>query len=222
MPKDYKSISQAVQSDLPSIGKIRKSDPEIINEVLIEFISDFVQFLNVGKIMNVSQINQTSKLISQYFPHLNLADLKVFFEKMKIGQFGLFYDRMDGQLILEKLEAYNQERMNVVEGMNNDHHKQLKKQSFDASTYHPNVINAIKEAIGDKKPLWHNKINNSSTENQSIKCDLTQRWFRQFDNLHKKFGKNIAGMRHLVFNEKIHFSIETFIERKFTNYQKTH
>lgn len=212
LPNDYRSISQVIKSNLPSLAKIRKSDPEIAKEVVIEFITDFVQFLNVGKSMNVSQINQTSILMLQYFPHLNLADLKLFFERMKIGQFGKFYDRVDGQLILEKLDEYNQERMNEFEAIRIAEHQVAKKTDFQTGGYHPDVIAAMMKAAGDKKPLW----DGIKDESHEKKYDVTQRWLKQFDNLHAKFGKQISGMRFLEIGET-RFSIETFIERKFNN-----
>src|SRR5690606_30164845 len=83
LPTDYRTISQVIQSNLPSIAKIRRQDPEVAQSVVVEFITDFVEFLNVGKSMNASQIAQTSIYLLQYFPHFNLADLRLFFDKMK-------------------------------------------------------------------------------------------------------------------------------------------
>lgn len=130
LSKDYRSIQQAIASNLPSIAKIRKEDPELAQEVVMEFISAFVEFLNVGKIMNKPQIKETALFILQYFPHFNLADLKVFFDKMKLGHFGKFYDSVDGQLILSKMEEYSQDRMNEFEQIRFAKHKRrIKKES---------------------------------------------------------------------------------------------
>ncbi|TDQ79554.1 hypothetical protein CLV99_0997 [Sphingobacterium yanglingense] len=226
MPNDYRSISQAVNSGVPSLGSIRRSDAELAKEVIIEFISDFVQFLNVGKTMNASQIKQTSVLVLQYFPHLNLADFKVFFEKMKVGHFGKFYDSIDGQLILSKLEEYNQERMNTVESANLEAHKRFKKYGYDPLAKKtkaeedeekqrsdlPRMIEVMKSALGEKK-----QIQEAPKQTISTAKDITQRWLRQFDNLFNgKFGKVVAGMRFLVFGEK-RYNLETFMERKFNN-----
>src|SRR5690606_31120247 len=75
LPTDYRNISQVIQSNLPSIAKIRKQDPEVAQMVVVEFVTDLVEFLNVGKTMNPDQINKTSDFILKFFPHLNLADL---------------------------------------------------------------------------------------------------------------------------------------------------
>ncbi|WP_282638068.1 DUF6633 family protein [Sphingobacterium thalpophilum] len=183
------------------------------NEVLTEFITDFVQFLNVGKIMNVSQIKQTTYLIIQYFPHLNLADFKVFFEKLKLGHFGKFYDSVDGQLILSKIEEYNQERMNEFERVKTHQHNIVRKEENLNISFHPTVIEALKRAVGEK-PLITIDKGPERTPTEAEK--FYQRCMRQFDNLYRKYGKEVSTVRFLVFSGK-RYTLDTFIERKINN-----
>ncbi len=183
------------------------------NEVLTEFITDFVQFLNVGKIMNVSQIKQTTYLIIQYFPHLNLADFKVFFEKLKLGHFGKFYDSVDGQLILSKIEEYNQERMNEFERVKTHQHNIVRKEENINTSFHPTVIEALKRAVGEK-PLITIDKGPERTPTEAEK--FYQRCMRQFDNLYRKYGKEVSTVRFLVFSGK-RYTLDTFIERKINN-----
>ncbi len=213
MPQDYRSISQAITSKLPSIAKIKKSDPEVATEVLTEFITDFVEFLNVGKIMNVSQIKQTTYLIVQYFPHLNLADFKVFFEKLKLGHFGKFYDSVDGQLILSKIEEYNQERMNEFERSKTQEHNILRREENQNNSFHPTVIAALKRAVGEKPII---KVNDTPQRTPTDAEIFYQQCMRQFDNLYRKYGKEVSTVRFLVFGGK-RYTMDTFIERKINN-----
>jgi len=185
----------------------------VANEVLTEFITDFVQFLNVGKIMNVSQIKQTTYLIIQYFPHLNLADFKVFFEKLKLGHFGKFYDSVDGQLILSKIEEYNQERMNEFERVKTHQHNIVRKEENINTSFHPTVIEALKRAVGEK-PLITIDKGPERTPTEAEK--FYQRCMRQFDNLYRKYGKEVSTVRFLVFSGK-RYTLDTFIERKINN-----
>lgn len=209
-----KSIHQAVTSDFLSIAKVKKNYGDIqAKAIVVDMLVGFIQFINVGKTMNAEQVAETVKMIESYFPHLNLADLKLFFDKMKLGHYGKFYDRLDGMVILENLEQYNQERMNVVESINTELHKQMKKDSFQTSSYHPDVVKVMQEAVGEKKPLYNPDIE----KHNSNKCDITQKWMTQFDNLHKKFGVSCRSMRFLRFGNKS-YTLEQFIERKFTNY----
>jgi len=199
-------------SNLPSIAKIRKDDQIIAIAVVTEFINDFVEFLNVGKIMNASQIDQTSKFILQYFPHLNLADLKVFFDKMKLGHYGKFYDSVDGQLILSKLEEYNQERMNEFERAKSLEHNRFKQEEQTNQSFHPSVIEALKKAIGEKKAFKPDiKEPRTPTEAELFH----KRILKQFDNLYIKFGVNI-GVRALKIGNTV-FTLDVFISRKVNN-----
>lgn len=212
LPNDYRSIQQVIQSNLPSIAKIRKQDPEVAQLVIQEFITDLVEFLNVGKIMNASQIHQTAIYIPKYFPHFNLGDLKLFFDKMKLGHYGKFYDSVDGQLILSKMEEYSQDRMNEYEQLRLAQHREEIKNNPIGEGYHPDVIAAIKKALGEKRTPIIEKIDRPKTDGEIF----TQRCIKQFDNLHSKFGlKNTSGRFLKIGNEIL--SLPEFLERKFRN-----
>ncbi|WP_326494328.1 DUF6633 family protein [Sphingobacterium sp. UT-1RO-CII-1] len=213
LPSGCRSISQAITSGQPSIAKINKQDPVIANSVLVEFITDMVEFLNVGKIMNPPQIEQTAVYVLQYFPHLNLADLKLFFDKMKLGHYGKFYDSVDGQLILSKMEEYSQDRMNEFEQIRMRQHKDDLKNNPIGSGYHPNVVEAMRKAVGQKKPF---QIDEKEKPPLSEAQMFHQRCLRQFDNLYIKYGAQLSSIRFLVFGKK-RYSIETFLERKIIN-----
>lgn len=213
---EVRTIKQALQSDFSSIAKLKKNYGEIQSRALVaDLIADVVEFLNVGKTMNPVQIAETTKMVELYFPHLNPADLKLCFNEMKLGRYGKFYDRIDGQVFLQAIEEYNQERMNVIESINIDNHKELKKSGFQASSYHPKVIQALKDAIGEKKPLWGKE----ELGKIETKADIGQKWLRQFDNLFLKYGKVTGNVRFLILGNS-RFSIETFVERKTNNYFK--
>ncbi len=205
---------QAIKSSAPSVGKLKAVYGDTkIKALLIDMLADFVEFINVGKTFNGSQLAQTVQMVQQYFPHFNLADLKLFFDKMKLGHYGSFYDRMDGQLILEKMEEYNQDRMNEYERLKVARDKEQVKNDPIGSGYHPDVVKALKDAIGDKKP-FQQKVMQPRTLNEAEL--FHQRCLKQFDNLYRKHGQQISTVRFLVFNNK-RYTIDTFIERKIKN-----
>lgn len=182
-------------------------------EVVSEFISDFVEFLNVGKIMNVNQISQTAIYIIQYFPHFNLADLKVFFDKMKIGHYGKFYDSVDGQLILSKLDEYNQERLNEFEQFRLAQHRETKRNDVGISRYHESVLKVLKHAIGEKQVFTEKNLAPRTKSDAELFYD---RCLVQFDNLYRKYGKQVSSVRFLIIGDT-RFTIDKFIERKVNN-----
>ena len=215
-----KSINQAVNSDFLSLARMKKNYGELQTKALVvDMLVKFIQFINVGKTMNADQVAETVQMIEGYFPHLNLADLKLFFNQMKLGYYGKFYDRIDGMVILENLEQYNQERMNVVESINTLNHTQLKKDSFQTSLYHPDVVKAMKEAVSEKSSFNIEKTEILISKEQVSMCYITQRWLKQFDNLYKKFGVSSRSVRIIRFGDQL-FSLEEFIEIKIKNYKQ--
>lgn len=213
---EIRSIAQAINSGFDSIAKIKKNYGEIQSRALVaDMVVNLVQFVNVGKTMNALQVAETVKLIESYFPHLNLADLKFSFNEMKIGRYGKFYDRIDGQMILEYLEFYNHDRMSAFETQNNDKHKEIKKTESN-SGFHPTVVAALRNAVGGKKPLAE-----STKETKYVSTgDISQRWMKQFDNLYLKFGETKGSIRFLVFGS-IRYSVDMFIERKYQNWNES-
>lgn len=212
LPTDYRNISQVIQSNLPSIAKIRKQDPEVAQMVVVEFVTDLVEFLNVGKTMNPDQINKTSDYILKFFPHLNLADLRLFFDKMKLGHYGKFYDSVDGQLILSKMEEYSQDRMDEYEQMRLAQHKDDITMNPIGEGYHPSVIQAIKNALGEKKA----RDVPASVRTQTPAEVFSQRCIRQFDNLFDKYGYSKPTGRFIRIGDTV-FDLNQFLNRKFQN-----
>lgn len=60
--------------------------------------------------MSAVQVAQTADLVIEEFYYLKPDDLKLCFTKAKKGAYGKLYDRIDGQIILEWLRQYDQER----------------------------------------------------------------------------------------------------------------
>lgn len=163
--------------------------------------------------MNVNQISQTAIYILQYFPHFNLADLKVFFDKMKVGHYGKFYDSVDGQLILSKLDEYNQERMNEFEQVRLAQHRETKRNDVGIAGYHESVLKVLKEAIGERPLFSEGTLHPRTKTEAEIFYD---RCLAQFDNLYKKFGITISSVRFLKIGSK-RYSIDVFIQSKVHN-----
>ena len=60
--------------------------------------------------MNDVQTQETAILIVETYPSLTIADINLIFKRAKLGKFGQFYDRLDGQLILGWIDTYFDER----------------------------------------------------------------------------------------------------------------
>lgn len=208
-----KTQSQAIASGFPSVGKLKATHGDtVVKALLVDMLADFIEFINVGKTFSGLQIAQTVAMIQQYFPHFNLGDLKLFFERMKLGHYGSFYDRMDGQIVLSKMEQYNQDRMNEYQLLNDGTHNNIRREEKLNSALHPSVIEAMKKAVGEKVV-----VSKDPPKRQPNDADLFyQRCIRQFDNLYRKFGVSRSGLRTLYIGGRF-FMIDDFIERKVQN-----
>jgi len=213
-----KTINQILDAKPPSIRLIQRTLGEpVIKAILVKLLEGFINFLNVGKNMNGKQIADTIEVILDTHPHLSLLDFKLLFSRMKTGFYGTFYDRMDGMVIIEKINAYVSEKQDCIEERNINLHKQKKIEEQMHGGYHPDVVKAMEEAMGKKK--IENVFQDSQPRERTESEKIADRWMRQFDNLHSKFGvPNISG-RFIKINKEV-FDFTGFMNRKFENATK--
>lgn len=94
--------------------------------ILVLFITDAIEFFNIGKGMNGEQVVQTAKLIAKDYYFLKPEDFKLCFENAKRGRYGKLFDRMDGAIIMEWLDNYVNGRMNHAEQRSEEKHNEGK------------------------------------------------------------------------------------------------
>jgi hypothetical protein len=94
-----------------------KDEPNKLTSALTALITDLALFLNVGKQMNIAQIMETVELVKTEYYFLNLADLQLCFKNIKKGKYGQLYDRLDGQIIMNFIQQYSDERIFVGENI---------------------------------------------------------------------------------------------------------
>jgi hypothetical protein len=106
----------AVKSKSTSLISLRKAYSSDMVQAYIElWIVDLNEFLNVSRPMNEPQIRQTAWFILSKYPYLLLADLTLVFNRAKLGEYGQFYESIDGPKILSWFEKYDKERWNACE-----------------------------------------------------------------------------------------------------------
>jgi ribosomal protein L24E len=82
-------------------------------------LTDLNNFFNV-KGMNTNQILETADLICEKYTHSSLEDLIYCFKKIKKGEYGQLYNRLDGMIVLECLAKHEEEKADHIE---NEHRK---------------------------------------------------------------------------------------------------
>ena len=107
--------------DHTTIASIERETSEFQLNALLYFIVNYlVNFFNVGKTMNASQIQQTVALIRETYPYLMIEDFKICFNDAKKGLYGKLYDRIDGQIILDWLDRYDNRRACAFQDYNDN------------------------------------------------------------------------------------------------------
>lgn len=109
--KKINDIPAALEARTPSIATINKKFGEDFIQAYIEgWIVNLCDFVNIGKRMSDSQVHETAIMIVDEYYNLTIADINLIFKKAKLGHFGQFYDRLDGQVILLWFGRYFSER----------------------------------------------------------------------------------------------------------------
>lgn len=111
------SVKQAVESPTPTVGAISLVSQEAALKIVVLMLAEVNEFFNVGKPMGDAQAVATARLIltNQMMKNMKPEDFKVCFDRAKAGVYGKVYDRIDGNMVFEWLNAYLSERMEFVE-----------------------------------------------------------------------------------------------------------
>lgn len=89
-------------------------------------INDLLMDLNLQNTMSPMQIDRASELLVQKFNNLNPADVKLCFDKMRLGEYGEYYNRMDVQVLAKCLNTYFEDRLQAAEHLSNNFHQEQK------------------------------------------------------------------------------------------------
>jgi len=112
--KSCNTIERCIRADVPALSTIRKIYSENFVEKYIElWICALNEFLNIKHEMNPAQIQETAKFIYDDFYYLNIADLNLIFTNIKRGKYGKIYDSMDGTKLMEWINKYVEERLEI-------------------------------------------------------------------------------------------------------------
>ena len=103
------SVSTMVAAPTPTLAKIKNEASEMDARALLYIaLCEVCDFFNVGKNMNDTQIAMTADLILESFWHLKLEEIKYCFRRAMMRE--KLFDRLDGNIIIGWLRAYDDER----------------------------------------------------------------------------------------------------------------
>lgn len=94
-----------------SLARVNKNfNREVVEALLIVWLTDLCNWFNVGKNMNSAQIKQLAGFVYNGYYWMTIQEFKVFFTRAKSNYYGQLYDRLDGAIILGWLDHFERER----------------------------------------------------------------------------------------------------------------
>ena len=130
---DIRSPVQAADSNLPTIGQIKKQYGEKITILyLTTWIDNLTAYLGKRFEMSEVQTVETASLICQRYATLNVADLRLVFESIKTGDCGVkLYGDINGLTIMEIFDKYFADRSQQCADRNLRRDEVIKKHGYD-------------------------------------------------------------------------------------------
>jgi hypothetical protein len=202
------TVQEAINSNSSCIAIINRSSSNSALLILTILLTELNLFFNIGKNMNPAQIKMTIDLILGDLELKNLKpeDFKVCFDGIKRGKYGKLYDRLDGQIIIESLYSYSNEKLSIIEQQTIKHSADLKK--TDKKEMIPEIVDVLKLAIKEIPEETKKETIKKVHERDPRINEL----FQEFEKLFKINGIEKGG-RFVNYNGKILNQVE-FLETK--------
>lgn len=120
-----------VKSDNPTIALIKNKTSLTSTRALISLaICEVCDFFNVGKNMNDIQVAMTADLIIELYWYFKLEEIKYCFRRAMRTE--KLFDRLDGNIILGWLQAYDNERTEEAMRISDQEAIQAANQRYEA------------------------------------------------------------------------------------------
>lgn len=184
---------QAIQASSMSVAMLNRFTPGTSEVILSAIIDITAGFFNIGKNMNPTQVGQTVELIlsDPIAKNLKPEDFKVMFDNGKKGVYGKAYDRLDGQVIFEWINAYASERMALCEQLNINEHGKKKKAD---NLIHPEVVEMYKKMLPEIKEIEKTKPAERPKPLKSERDLKIQELFMEFTKMN---GEEVKGKKYV-------------------------
>lgn len=221
-------MEQAITTPTPILAEISKAfvgGKQVVQALLVEVIYGLNDYFNITNRMTEGQTIEVINLIMEKYNYFRVADFKLCFNNAKTGIYGKVYNRLDGQVIFEWLNAYNNDRMDVAENLNRIKHQEHKTNGYVIA---PEVMKVYKEVL--KEIATDQKTDLPKTDkplkrHQTQADVFAQKWMRHFDNIFEmkrsyrastKFGSKYIRRYGKAMNmaEFIDYKLEQFARLK--------
>lgn len=183
---------------------MKKDDEDFTLAQVEVYITRLNDFLNIPRKMTGTQSMETARLIVQEFYYMNLADIKLAFDKIKTGSFGNLYEGIDGVKIITAIREYEMERAGYAEYVSHNTAVENKKDEL-AVPIPVEVAEQIKKAFAPK-PKQDTPVDTRQMEIKKLSDEYRKKWIDwRVDN---------PGANRYLF-EKEYMSVEEYIKTNF-------
>lgn len=119
-----RKIEDVFESHEPAIISIQvKRGVTVARAAVSYLLTEALEFFNAKETMSDIQVAMTVDLILEEYPYFKTDDLKLCFKNAMKMKYGEIYNRIDGQVVMSWLKAYNKERCAVADNQSWNEHK---------------------------------------------------------------------------------------------------
>ena len=162
-PKTVLDVFKAPQVSITEMKD--KLGEAYLQALMVKWMNSFLRFYSTNGAMDALQVADTIVLIMEEYPHYTQDDFKLFFKMAKKGTFGQVYGRMDGEVILNWLKAYDRHRDTVAqdESINEAKRQEQEVQDDSESMFYDEYISMMQSMAknGDENAQKRIEIHNS-------------------------------------------------------------
>jgi len=125
--QELKRESERIKAQLANLPdyKQMRDDEEVAKDVM-ELILWVTEQLNINKNMSAEQVASCAHMIIEEFPSLYLEELALILKNALAGKYGEIYDRIDTNIMLKWIRAYQKEKSELGKERNESQHASTK------------------------------------------------------------------------------------------------
>lgn len=104
-----------IRTDIPTLGVVSQGYGYGVGRSwLIAELNDLNEFVGAKRKMNEIQVGSTADILMQKFYYLKVTEFLLFFNKLKCGEFEMFYGDVDPQKIIASMYSFLAYRNRVI------------------------------------------------------------------------------------------------------------
>lgn len=185
-------MSDVAESQSPQMSVITKDHGfNVTKSILIVALVDLIEFFNVQNNFSDGQINTTAELVMDKFYWFKPEDFKLCFTKAKTGEYGVTYNRLDGGVIFEWLNRYEEERENYFATVRPKEHVTPVIRTNDVKEIHKLYDQVLKQSEEELEKRRYENLRRKACAKWNMDYDLfcvgkvvNESLFREYSEAH--------------------------------------